>query len=574
MSNQEPPSDVRKRVREHWGNLEHPKKSKTENNQGTPRNAGDANTEVIDLTSEKESDGADTSETDISQNEEQDVLGETTTTREEHKRSDDISSVPTTNYPFKLMKSEIYDQGTSSEHFVSLESIFGAPKLARSWLFSFQFELDYILPMFAENTRITIVAQRGTILPATLQTPRILKLVRNMETSLVNMPPYACHHSKLVVNQFDNGDCQIYIPSNNFTSAETNIPTQIVWCSPLLKKFSSGSRPSVFRTALSEYLQGYRADFKPLIEALEQVDFLPVDALGLQFVYSHPDIASSGLPLLSRLLQDKHHTTEDKDKTHHYLAQVSTIGSPIKSGLRSPGNLFLHYMIPLFSGLIKPDTGTKRGTKPFDIPDYEKWLEINQIKPRIVYPTSEEVRTGPMGYMAGGWFHYHWRRNDASRELYQKLKKWGILYKRNPPVDYVRKGTPAHTKFLMKATTVNAEGTILDEMDWVLFTTGNLSMNAWGTYTSKPRNYEVGVLFKSTKQVKIVIESAANLAYSKFNGAGRSLTEVISNDRKKISVMVPFENVTVPYSNKDDSFCISTAYEEPDTLGNCHEPQA
>ncbi|SCU81349.1 LAFA_0C04236g1_1 [Lachancea sp. 'fantastica'] len=575
MSNHEPVSDVRKRLREHWGNLERSKRSKFENEQGSSGITQDANTEVIDLTSEKESDDAETSETDISQDELQDVEESTSITREEHILQDSISSPPpTTIHPFRLMKSEIYDQNTSSEHFITLESMFGAPNLSKCWLFSFQFELDYILPIFAANTSITIIAQKGTILPATLQTPQILKLVANLETLLVHMPPYACHHSKLVVNKFKNGDCCIYIPSNNFTSAETNIPTQIVWCSPLLKRSPSASRPSAFRTALIRYLQGYRVDMKPVIAALEQVDFLPLDELGIEFVYSHPEIASSGLPLLGSRLQDQHHNAGDKDLTHHYLAQVSTIGSPIKSGLRSPGNLFLNFMIPLFSGLIKPEANTKRGTKAFDIPEYKKWLELNRIKPYIIYPTAEELRTSPMGYMAGGWFHYHWKRNEASRELYQKIKDWNVLYKRNPRAGSVRKSTPAHTKFLMKATTLSSDAAPFKEMDWVLFTTGNLSMNAWGTYSSKPRNYEVGVLFKSTKQVKIVIESAADLAYSNFNGAGRSLSETQSIDRKKLSVMIPFENVPIPYTGEDDSFCISAAYDEPDSLGNRHEPHA
>ncbi|SCU83899.1 LAME_0C07228g1_1 [Lachancea meyersii CBS 8951] len=575
MSGQKPISQVRKRLLEHWGNFEYQKRPNLEVEQSVSSDTDNAAHEVIDLTSEAENSGAETSETEVSEVRSIEDLENVPTNPLDGETRDGILIGPKTIFPFKLVKSEIYDQNDSSEHFITLESIFGAPGLSRTWLFSFQFELDFILPMFAEDTKVTIIAQLGTVLPATRQTPRILKLVQKLETLLVKMPPYACHHSKLVVNQFKNGDCRIYIPSNNFTSAETNIPTQIVWCSPLLKKCTTEPRPSAFKSALFKYLQGYPVDMQSLIKALDQVDFLPLDLLGVEFVYSHPEISSSGLPLLSGLLRDQHHTPGDKDKTHHYLAQVSTIGSPIKTGLTKPGNLFAHLMIPLLSGLVNPESSPKvnRGRKAFDIPDFKTWLDYNHIKPYIVYPTVEELRTSPMGYLAGGWFHHHWKRNATSRELYHTLKRLGIFYKRNLPANFVRKCTPAHTKFLMKSSTTDPNAQAFKSVDWLLFTTANLSMNAWGAYFSKPRNYEVGVLLKTSQDVKVVVESATDLVYSNFNGAGRSLAEPHSNKQTKVCVLVPFEKPPVPYNDKDDSFCISAAYEKPDTLGNLHQQQ-
>lgn len=163
---------------------------------------------------------------------------------------------------FKLMKSDFYEREDfmgEVEDMITLKDIFGTETLKRSILFSFQYELDFLLRQFHQNVEnITIVGQKGTIMPiearamdATLAV--ILKKVKLIE---ITMPPFASHHTKLIINFYDNGECKIFLPSNNFTSMETNLPQQVCWCSPLLKIGKEGL-PVPFKRSLIEYLNSY-----------------------------------------------------------------------------------------------------------------------------------------------------------------------------------------------------------------------------------------------------------------------------------------------------------------------------
>lgn len=52
------------------------------------------------------------------------------------------------------------------EDMITLKDIFGTETLKRSILFSFQYELDFLLRQFHQNVEnITIVGQKGTIMP-------------------------------------------------------------------------------------------------------------------------------------------------------------------------------------------------------------------------------------------------------------------------------------------------------------------------------------------------------------------------------------------------------------------------
>lgn len=569
MSGKEVEPAARKRVRERWCQVEYNTKREEQADEVVPKRAKIGGTpEVIDLTSDQEDTTSwEASETDIP------VLGEAPTNGEsssgatrEHDR---------VNYPFKLVRSEFYDEGHVSEHFITLQEIFSESKLTRAWLFSFQYELDFILPMFNESTQITIIAQKGTILPPTHISSKTSKILSKMKTIELQMPPFACHHSKMIVNEYRDGSCCIYIPSNNFTHAETNLPQQIVWRSPRLRRCSEAVKESEFRKSLVKYLNAYPVSLKPLIEFLGTLDFTSLDQLGVEFIFSCPkpfESILSGIPLLHKALFSRQHAADGNTgrERHRYLSQVSTIGAPLKTGLESPGNLFSHLMIPLLSGLL---VGPRDRKRAYEIPNLHKVFEDYNIEPYIVYPTPEEIRQSPMGYLTGGWFHFHWLRNQATKTVYNTLKKWGVLHKQQPQ-DCPRRGrTPSHTKFYMKSTTLLDNQAPFSEVDWFLFTTANLSLNAWGTTTRKPQNYEVGVLFKSQDRRRITVKSVSDLVYSKFRSTGQILGSSKVHSNANICVMVPFDINPVPYQPGDDAFCVSRSYEAPDIHGKLHQAQ-
>lgn len=556
-------SEARKRAREHWSKVESHKKPKLAS-IGPVELSGDA-CEIIDLTSDKdESSDASTSKTNVSERSEIRNLNVT-----------DAGKRPEAIFPFKVLKSQIYDAQRESEHFITLEEIFDAKDLVKTWLFSFQFELDYILPMFQEHVLITIVAQKGTVLAPTQINSKVSRLVSQLKTVEIVMPPFACHHSKMIINRYRDGSCRVYIPSNNFTSAETNLPQQIVWCSPRLKTTTNGTEiHSLFRTSLVNYLRAYPVSFEELTRWLATLDFGPLDQTNAMFVFSCPTNSAeviSGIAMLDSIFKDKSPSNiTSAHRISHYLCQVSTIGAPLKTGLRTPGNLFTHLMVPLFSGLLSAGRDPK---KIYHIENLESTFEKHNIKPYIVYPTAQEVRSSPMGYLSGGWFHFHWMKNDIGKAVYKTLKKRGFLYKRNVNTNSPRSSTPSHTRFYIKSTTSSRNEIPFEKADWFMFTSANLSLNAWGTTTRKPQNYEVGVLYKPKSDCHISVRSVDDLVYGKFQGGGRKLhTDNISMG-KEIHAIVPFEIPPVSYVEADDAFCISHRYPEPDILGQYHQEQ-
>ncbi|CUS21277.1 LAQU0S02e10066g1_1 [Lachancea quebecensis] len=570
MSSEEAESAARKRVRERWSQVEYNSKAEERIDERAPKRARvDNNSEVIDLTSDQEDTTLwEASDTDASLPKEAaaDVGASSCVAR-----AREIAM----KYPFKLVRSEYYDEGHDSDHFITLQGIFLNSNLVKTWLFSFQYELDFILPMFNEFTQITIVAQKGTILPLTRLSSKSSKLLSKMKTLELQMPPFACHHSKMIVNEYRDGSCRIYIPSNNFTHAETNLPQQIVWCSPHLQRCCEAPKVSGFRDSLVEYLSAYPVSLKALIEFLGTLDFTPLDQMGAEFIFSCPkpfDSVVSGIPLLHKALLDQQHASDryPGSKTHRYLSQVSTIGAPLKTGLEAPGNLFSHLMVPLLSGLL---AGPRDRKKPYEIPNLNRVFEDHHIKPYIMYPTPEEIQQSPVGYLAGGWFHFHWLRNQATKSVYNTLKRWGILHKQSPQGCPTRGRTPSHTKFYMKSTTLPDNKAPFSDVDWFLFTTANLSLNAWGTTTRKPQNYEVGVLLKSQEARRITVKSASDLVYSKYRSAGQVLGSSKAHTDESICTMVPFDIRPVPYQPRDDAFCISRSYEAADINGKLHQAQ-
>lgn len=181
--------------------------------------------------------------------------------------------------------------------------------------------------------------------------------------------------------------------------------------------------------------------------------------------------------------------------------------------------------------------------------DTEKLLTLykdDKVKPYIVYPTVEELKTVPGGYMAQGWFNFNYEKNIP---YYSMLKdQFKIFYKQDPERVSYRRGTlPSHSKFYLHTTTED-EVTNFQELEWCCYTSSNLSLSAWGRITTAPRNYEVGVLIHSKGSAdKLKCYSFTDLVYQ-----GDTLGRGTDTDG---SVIVPFTLPVIPYSpGTDESY--------------------
>lgn len=468
---------------------------------------------------------------------------------------------------FKLIKSEIYDTSNNmfaepviSRHFITLDDILYDCNLEKTILFSFQYELNFILPkIYHKVNNVTIIAQTGTIIPLTinLYTPMMKK------THIIEfqMPPYSCHHSKMIINFYKDQSCRIFLPSNNFTYNETNFPQQVCWCSPVLSPINQTyqnnqkhvNKKNKFQKNLIKYLNSYNIKdikYRSIINDLQIIDFSPLNDNEISFIFSTTNKkVTSGLKLLNDILLEKSllidNNNTDNSISKHLLCQTSSMGNSLSRN--KPINIFTHLMIPTWYNLLKINENDKR-IKYIETETLLKLYEDMKLHPYIVYPTLNELKNSMYGMMIEGWFNFYYERNIP---YYSMLKeKFKIFYKQSPRNASFRRGPiPAHSKFYLSTTTTatweankGIEDSPFQELDWCCYTSANLSMNAWGKILTSPRNYEVGVLIhksKINKDKKVPCLSFTDLVYSR--------------DPKKKSVdtdgsiIVPFTLPLLPY---------------------------
>lgn len=454
--------------------------------------------------------------------------------------------------PFRLIKSDVYDGGVESAHFITFREILGDSRLRKSILFSFQYELDFLLEQFHPKVaEIVLVAQKGTIRPCT--TERAFALVDRLSLIEFYMPQYTCHHSKMIVNLYEDGSCRLFLPSNNLTYAEANYPQQVCWCSPILPRSKSDSKESgsMFQNDLLKYLKAYgnKDVWDKVAREIKLLDFSPLKHVS--FIFSAPtkDVTTGFQALAKHLLNHKQFRETD-DRSHHYLCQTSTMGAAVSR--KSHANLFTHVFIPVLQAMVPLNS------KLMDTSALLDRYKAHNIVPYIVYPTVEEIRTSPTGWLCSGWFHFNYIKD---KEHYRMLTEdFSVFYKQDQrQLSANRRATPSHSKFYMKSTS-SAKSNPFKELDWCLYTSANLSLTAWGSGTARPRNYEVGVLYKSGSK-PLACESFSNVIYTK------NYQSTVKNNSQV--VLVPFTLPVVSYdvAQGDEAFCMAKNYKLVDTHG-------
>lgn len=564
-------------VANRWGNIDYKnwkkvecldktKSSESETVKNNPNGSVVSKEQIIiDLTS------------DISDKEEEEE-GEEEKEKRDNKIKENGSMLSTTenfvsdvvknnnSWCFKLIKSEVYDTPNHifpkplvSHHFITLDDILYDCNLEKTILFSFQYELNFILPkIHPKVSHITLIAQTGTIIPLTIK--HYIPMMKKTQIIEFEMPPYSCHHSKMIINFYKDRSCQIFLPSNNFTYNETNYPQQVCWCSPILSPINQNRNGYVrtknkFQENLISYLKSYNIKelkYHSIIYDLQKVDFSPLNDNEISFIFSTTNKkVTSGLRLLNETLLEKSLLIDNDDinsnMSRHFLCQTSSMGGSLSR--IKPINIFTHLMIPTWCNLLKINANDKR-IKYIETDTLCKLYKDMKIHPYIVYPTLNELKSSIYGPMIEGWFNFYYERNIP---YYSMLKdKFRIFYKQNPKdVSFRRGPIPSHSKFYLSTTVTGEETTgmknnIFQELDWCCYTSSNLSMNAWGKILTTPRNYEVGVLIyksRNSKDKKLKCFSFTDVIYS--------TNPMKKNTNTDSSVLVPFTLAILPYDTQE-----------------------
>lgn len=448
---------------------------------------------------------------------------------------------------FKLIKSDSYDNiyypARTDFHFITMKDIFREKNLKRSILFSYQFNMDFLLDCFDPNIEaITIVTQEECLLPLDPTNPayyRLKKIEDKIKKIIIKMAPYTSHHTKMIINFYQDNTVRFFLPSNNFTKAEVDYPQQVCWCSPKLpfnEKFINKT-PSLFKNGIISYLKSYeRKDINDLIlKYVDQIDCSTLD--DVTFIFSSPGKnTQSGLGLLKQHIEnieDHIHTPSSK---HRYLVQASSLGSKIGKDK----HIFMDYIIP---ALVPKDCIYTRANDPDKYNKTYPWNNLikEKIHANILYPTIDEVMESPNMYLSGGWFHFNYQANPG---VYERLREANVFVKQCvSDISKERRTTPSHSKFYLKWSNSkdNDEKKIPDEIDWCLYTSANLSSVAWGRVTSNPRNFEIGVLLKqdNTHQKPLKCMSFVDLVYNRKDADVKN------------TVIVPFTKTYILYDHND-----------------------
>jgi tyrosyl-DNA phosphodiesterase 1 len=221
---------------------------------------------------------------------------------------------------------------------------------------------------------------------------------------------FGTHHSKMLILIRRDDTAQVVIHTANMIPFDWENMTQAIWRSPLLPKFcgnassedsatkiGSGQR---FKLDLLNYLKAYdtrRIVCKPLIEELFKYDFsqvrgaLVASVPGRQGVEIEPRATSWGWPGLKNVLN----LVPVQDEVAEIVLQISSIASlgPTDKWL----NMFLKALCSSNS------------------------VKVGKIKPRIVFPTAEEIRRSLNGYSSGSAIHTK-IQSDAQLKQLKYLK--------------------------------------------------------------------------------------------------------------------------------------------------------
>jgi tyrosyl-DNA phosphodiesterase-1 len=203
----------------------------------------------------------------------------------------------------------------------------------------------------------------------------------------------------------------------------------------------------------------------------------------------------------------------------------------------------------------------------------------------IIFPTAEEIRRSLNGYGSGGSIHMKLQSAAQQKQL-QYLKPYmchwaGDVAGQLPPENRYagRRRAAPHIKTYLRFTDARR----MDEIDWALVTSANLSTQAWGAAVNaggevRICSWEVGVLIWpelfTTEEEKKEKKSVVMVPCFKQDGPDTSRAAPKDEANKtalQVGFRMPYDLPLTPYSAQDIPWCATMAHSQPDWLGQTWE---
>eukprot|EP00040_Diaphanoeca_grandis_P025691 m.142754 g.142754 ORF g.142754 m.142754 type:complete len:579 (+) comp30269_c0_seq1:129-1865(+) len=490
---------------------------------------------------------------------------------EEHERATEVfrsnqqptpaRSTPTVDTLFKLTTVDTRDSRTTNlaNHKFStcITSILSLGRLTSSVQFNYLIDINWLMSKYPQPARtlpLLIVHgyDKGSGLREKLETTATdYEGVRLFQAP--KLEPFGCHHTKMMLLFYAYG-MRVVVHTANLTHSDWTYATQGVWVSPVFQRKDANVdkvpmdtiRPppcvddTMFAHDLFRYLQAYcpgRPDLNPMVQTLRKVAAHDIKISGVRFLgsvpgrHTGPALNSWGQRQLRRYLKEV--PTELCKVDDEILLQFSSIGS-------MGGKENTKWLDQLKLSLCGADSVTNPS--------------VTNTSVKLLFPSTENVRTSNIGYVAGSSIPYA-AKNDAKQQFLRTLvHQWKADWS-------YRTRVQPHIK------TYARWNNDTKEFRWYILTSANLSQAAWGADEKAAsqihiRHYEAGILFLPSADVRL-FSAQHDAAITRVRKEGKFTPQLIP---------VPYDLPLTPYGSHDTMWLWDIHHNRPDSQGTTWRP--
>ncbi|ODV84556.1 hypothetical protein CANARDRAFT_8539 [[Candida] arabinofermentans NRRL YB-2248] len=380
---------------------------------------------------------------------------------------------------------------------VSLYDLVGSINLKKTYQFNLLIDCGFLIDYFHPNNLDLEIYTINKGDEDTLILNDFEKLSYKFNIIKVDkkLNKFASHHSKMMINFYDDDSCQIIIYTMNLTNPDYKAQTQMCWISPMLKRDPNHSSEESndaldlitengkrFKRDFLNYLKSYEElQLNDLISNLEMYNF---DDIDVQFIASSPSnklsfnkfqfdqgLDQPGVKLYGygKLYQILHEfNLLNNSSNTKFIAQCSSIAAPFDS---NKSNLFTHILTSIVEG-------SKDIVKS---PDHDfQTRSSTSVEPVIIWPTEFEVLNSLYRHLSGHAIHLNIERKNnyhAFEKQYDLIKQFFHKWSSSKTVI---ESKSKRSKLSPHVKTYCTTSNNFKTLDWFLLTSANISKQAWG----------------------------------------------------------------------------------------------
>lgn len=447
--------------------------------------------------------------------------------------------------PIHLLHALAAPQDDANRDTLTIHSILAANNLKETYQFNFCVDLELLLSLLphefvVNRRRFNLIVGRDVVLEYDTE----LLNQYNISQTIVKLPRYGSHHTKMMINMFVDDTIEIVIMSSNITKVDS-VMTQMVWRSGQLKRGkTTEARGQKFQKDMMQYLRRYQTTkLLKLLDLLLEYNFDSVKVILIPSAPGTYTLKDKEIYGYGKLYNELKHLDM---KGCNILAQVSSIASPISQRKGEVSSVFTHLLCPLL---------TSRSLLPPGSKSCESHQKKFNYKPWIIFPTAKDVASCDIGFAVGQLIHFNYTGNKRQITQFNDIKKY--LCKWNTGNNTGREKNPPHVKIYLCDN-----GDDFKTLKWVLMGSHNLSKQAWGGGKGFGAWFDINTYEVSSYELSVLILPESG-----------SLTPVYKSDysTSENPIRMPFSLPPTKYASDDQPWSYLADFGNlKDTLGQTY----